>query len=142
MEGYDWGFKKIELFCSDPNIEEISSHDLEKNPLYLNNETQLSFQSVWRYMKSFFIWSSRELNLERPWTQPAVISNQQVVRPHLGDDIRIAPGAPYIGQEKICTSTWDFRISTIIKFSQFGAFYLASKNNDSLTRNTERSYTL
>ena len=96
MEGCDWGFKKMELFLSDPNIEEISSHDLKKTLLYLNTETYLSFQSVWRSMKSFFNWARRELNMERPWTQPAVTSNQQVVRPHLGDDIRIAPGCGYL----------------------------------------------
>ncbi len=66
MEGYDWAFKKIELFCFDPNIERISSHDLKKFTLYLNVVTQFSFQSVCRSMKSFFNWSSRELNLERP----------------------------------------------------------------------------
>ena len=58
MEGYDWACKKIKLFLSDPNIEEISSQDLKKFTLYLNAETQLSLssiQSVCRSMKSFFI---------------------------------------------------------------------------------------
>ena len=86
MEGYDWAFKKIELLCSDPNIEDISSRELNKIFPYLNTETQLSFQSVWRSMKSFFIIrSSRELNLERPYLRGGhnlLSLNQLVVRPH------------------------------------------------------------
>ncbi len=69
MEGYDWAFKRIGTFLSDPMIEEITPEDIRNFFYHLNPETRLSsssIQSIWRSMRSFFNWANRELGIERP----------------------------------------------------------------------------
>ena len=92
MEGYDWALKKIETFLFDPNIEEITPEDIKRVFFHLNIETNLSsssIQSIWRSMRSFFNWATRELGIKRPDNYiPMPVSETKTVIPYSASDLK------------------------------------------------------
>jgi site-specific recombinase XerD len=74
MEGYDWSLAHLARFfencgMDNPELEDISPAHLRDFFLHLRPETDLapsSIRSVWRTIRSFYNWASRDLGVERP----------------------------------------------------------------------------
>jgi integrase/recombinase XerD len=74
MDGYEWALGRLTKFLDNqgtgnPEVEEIQPADMRRFFLYLRTETDLapaSIRSIWRTIRSFYNWASRDLGVDRP----------------------------------------------------------------------------
>jgi integrase/recombinase XerD len=91
MKGYDYAFKKLVEYLRDPELDTITTEQLRQFFWTLRTESALasaSHKAIWRAIRSFYNWASKEFNLQRPDNIPAPPCQSKTITPFTEDEIK------------------------------------------------------